>query len=157
MHDMHNSKLLRDCKPDVYAYTAVFHSWGSSQSKDSGRRAEMLFRRMVTRFRDGDEGLRPDAAAYASVLQAYIGGPNAPRAEDILWEMVSDYQNGNDSAKPISLRVFNNVVAVWSKTESPQAPERAESIIHRIHELYNAGALAFKPNSYTYSLMLKSW
>jgi hypothetical protein len=157
MHDMHNSGLLRDCKPDLYAYTAVFHSWGSSQNKDSGRRAEMLFRRMLTRFRDGDESLRPDAAAYANVLQAYIGGPNAPRAEDILWEMVSDYQNGNNSAKPISLRVFNNVVAVWSKTESPQAPERAESVIHRIHELYNAGALAFKPNSYTYSLMLKSW
>jgi hypothetical protein len=157
MHDMHNTDLLRDCKPDLYAYTAVFHSWGTSQNKDSGRRAEMLFRRMLTRFRDGDESLRPDAAAYANVLQAYIGGPNAPRAEEILWEMVSDYRNGNNSAKPISLRVFNNVVAVWSKTESPHAPERAESIIHQIHELYNEGALAFKPNSYTYSLMLKSW
>lgn len=157
MHDMHNSGLLRDCKPDLYAYTAVFHSWGSSQSNDSGRRAEMLFRHMLTRFRDGDESLRPDAAAYSNVLQAYIGGPNAPRAEDILWEMVNDYRNGNNSAKPISLRVFNNVIAIWSKTESPQAPERAESIIHRIHELYNASALGFKPNSYTYSLMLKSW
>jgi hypothetical protein len=157
MHDMHNSGLLRDCKPDLFAYTAVFHSWGSSQSNDSGRRAEMLFRRMLTLFRGGDESLRPDASAYSNVLHAYIGGPNAPRAEDILWEMVSDYQNGNNSAKPNSLRIFNNVVAVWSKTESPIAPERAESILHRIHELYNAGALNFKPNSYTYSLMLKSW
>jgi hypothetical protein len=154
---MHNSRLLLDCKPDLFAYTAVFYSWGSSQSNDSGRRAEMLFRRMLTLFRDGDESLRPDASAYSNVLRAYIGGPNAPRAEDILWEMVSDYQNGNNSAKPIGLRIFNNVVAVWSKTESPIAPERAESILHRIHELYNAGALNFKPNSYTYSLMLKSW
>jgi hypothetical protein len=156
MHDMHNSGLLQDCKPDLFAYTAVFNSWGFSQSNDSGRRAEMLFRRMLTRFRGGDESLRPDAAAYSNVLQAYIRGPNAPRAEDILWEMVSDYLNGNNSAKP-SLRLFNIVVAVWSKMESPHAPERAESILHRIHELYNAGVLDFKPNSYSYSLMLKSW
>jgi hypothetical protein len=156
MHDMHNTDLLRDCKPDLYAYTAVFHSWGASQNKDSGRRAEMLFRRMLTRFRGGDESLRPDATAYSSVLNAYIGGPNAPRAEDILLEMVSDYLNGNNSAKPC-LRHFNVVVTVWSKTESPHAPERAESILHRMHELYNVGALDFKPNSYSYSLMLKSW
>jgi hypothetical protein len=156
MHHMHNSGILQDCKPDLFAYTTVFHSWGLSQSNDSGRRAEMLFRRMLTLFRDGDETLRPDAAAYSRVIHAYIGGPNAPRAEDIFWEMVSDYLNGNNSAKP-SLRILNNVVAVWSTMESSHAPERAESILHRIHELYNAGTLDVKPNSYTYSLMLKSW
>jgi hypothetical protein len=156
MHHMHNSGILLDCKPDLFAYTTVFHSWGFPHSKDSGRRAEMLFRRMLTLFRHGDESLRPDAAAYSNVIHAYIGGPNAPRAEDILWEMVSDYLNGNISAKP-SLRLFNNVVAVWSTMESSHAPERAESIIHRIHELFNADALDVKPNSYTYSLMLKSW
>jgi hypothetical protein len=156
MHDMHNSGRLQDCKPDLYAYTAVLYSWKESQSQDSGRRAEMLFRRMMTRFQGGDESLRPDDVAYTNVLHAYIGGTNAPRAEDILWEMVGDYLNGNNSAKP-SLRLCNAVLSVWSVTEAPHAPERAEAMINRIHELCNAGALDFKPNSYTYSLMLKSW
>jgi hypothetical protein len=69
----------------------------------------------------------------------------------ILWEMVGDYQNGNNSAKPIGLRVFNSVVAVWSKTEALKRQSEA-GVDHSssVHELYNAEITAFKPNC-TYS------
>lgn len=156
LQQMHDSRTLQNCKPDLFAYTAVLQSWAVSKVPDAGRRAEVLFRHMLTRFYHGDKSLRPDAAAYGSLIHAYTGGLTAHRAGDILWEMVGDFLNANGSAKP-DVRIFNSVISVWSKTKSPHAPERAQEILNRMHILYNEGVLEFKPNSYAYSLVLKSW
>jgi hypothetical protein len=99
--------------------------------------------------------IRLDAIAYSNLLNIYTKTSHA-RAEDLLWEMVEDYLTGNESAKP-RIRNFNTVLAMWSKSNKEQAPERAHAIVARLIELNETGELDVKPDTYTYSLLLKTW
>jgi len=157
MHQLYETGTGLLCKPDLYTYTVCLHCWADSNRKDAAKRAEHLFRQMNDRYRAGDVHLRPDKIAYSNLMNAYAASKHSyARAEDILWEMVQDFLNGNEMAKPL-VRSFNTVLAIWSKSEASHAPERAEAVLHRLHQLNKTKALDVKPDKYSYSLLLKSW
>jgi len=58
-------------------------------------------------------------------------------------------------AKPL-VRSFNTVLAIWSKSEAPHAPERAEAVLHRLHQLNKTKALDVKPDKYSSTAILFS-
>jgi pentatricopeptide repeat protein len=157
MHDLYESGHLANCRPDAYTYTAVLHCWANSTRPDAAIKAEKLFRVMKDRVHAGDKGLTPDCVTYSNLINAIINSPGYARAEDILWEMVDDFLQGNDICKP-RIRTLNTVLAVWSKeNNAAYAPVRAEEMVNRWLRLNKTTELDVKPDKYTYCLLLKAW
>jgi len=156
MHALSESHLLPGCKPDSFAYTSVLHCWSDSGRPDAPQRAEALFRQMKQLYEDGDEGVKPDNIAYSNLINAIAKSDGFAHAEDLLWEMVDDYINGNDKCKP-RIRNLNTILAVWSKSPVPYAAEKAEAIVQRWLTAMEVTKLDVAPDNYTYCLLLKCW
>ena len=71
-----------------------------SNREDAAERAELHFRQMKDRFLEGDEGMRPDCISYSILMNTFAQKMQIKAAEDMLWEMVEDYLNGNKAAEP---------------------------------------------------------
>jgi hypothetical protein len=71
-----------------------------SNQEDSADHAEVHFRQMKARFLEGDEAMRPDCISYSILLNTYAQKLQIDAAEEMLWEMVDDFLNGNDAAEP---------------------------------------------------------
>jgi pentatricopeptide repeat protein len=168
-----NEKLLREmyqlytdgkapqCKPDLFTYTCVLHSWADSKREDAAKKAHALFRLMLDRFDKGETDLKPDNVCYSNLINAYVQAghnqiSNAEHAETLFWEMVDRFTKGNLKAAPTT-RNFNTILAAWSKIASPKSAIHAENMIHRWEELNTRGGLKEVPDAYSYSLLLKAW
>ena len=123
---------------------------------DAPQRAEALFRKMKHYAQQGDEGLAPDSIAYSNLINVIASGQGYARAADILFEMVDDYLNGNAKCKP-RVRNLNTILSVWSKSNAPYAPERAEEIVKHWLHLNKTTFMDVKPDEYSYSLLIKCW
>lgn len=156
MHKLDESGGLSKCKPDKFTYTSVLHCWADSDRKDAALRAETLFRTMKDKYDQGDKGMRPDNISYSNLINVYAKSNGFARAEEILWEMVDEFLKGNDSCKP-KIRNLNTILAVWSKSTVPYAPERVEDLVRRWQRLVKTTKLDVPPDNYTYCLFLKCW
>jgi hypothetical protein len=104
----------------------------------------------------GDEGLIPDSVAYSNLINAIVNGQGYAQAAGILWEMVDDFLKGNAKCKP-RVRNLNTILATWSKSNAPHAPEQAEDIVRSWLRLNETTEMDVKPDAYTYCLLLKCW
>ena len=100
MQHLCDSGKFKACQPDTYAVTVLLHAWLESSRNEKTKRAELIFRQMQRRYEQGNEMMRPDRIAYSLVLNGYAEERNHEKAEEMLWEMVTDFLSGNDSAEP---------------------------------------------------------
>ena len=156
MHSLHELGKFPKCKPDSFSYTSVVHCWANSERRDAATRAEALFRKMIDRFQNGDQGMRPDTVAYSNLLNAIAKPNQTERAEAIVWEMVDEFLKGNVSCKPTT-RNFNTVLAMWSTSCKPDAPLHCENMVRRWLKLYETSIIDIKPDKFSYGLLLKTW
>lgn len=116
-----------------------------------------IFTKINERFLQGDLNMQPDSVCYANLMNAFAKSSTEwRRAEDILFEMIQDYLDGNEKAKP-QVRAINTVLSLWAKATDDDATEQAESLLRRIHELNAFHGLDVYPDSYSYALLLKAW
>ncbi|GKY94783.1 hypothetical protein MPSEU_000443400 [Mayamaea pseudoterrestris] len=156
MHELYEIRGLTSCKPDAFTYTTVLHGWSDSGRPDASARAEALFRKMKYRVEQGDEELAPDTITYSNLINVIANGQGYARAADILWEMVDEFLKGNAKCKP-RVRNLNTILAVWSKSYAPYAPEQAHKIVLRWLHLNETTEMTVKPDAYSYCLLLKCW
>ncbi|GAX22657.1 hypothetical protein FisN_17Lh150 [Fistulifera solaris] len=153
MHRLSDTGVAPECKPDAYAYTVLFHCLAESDCADGSEVAE----RQYVKMKQGAKMLQVDAIAYSNLLNIFTKNPSThKRAEQLLWEMVSDYKGGNKKAKPHT-RNFNTVLAMWAKSNDPESARRAQLVVERLIQFQDEGTLHVKPDEYTYSLLLKNW
>jgi len=159
MYKLSDTQRLPLCKPDVHTVAVVLNCWTESGEHESATRAAILFRQMKTRFLNGDDGLRPENFCYSFILKAFVEESKIEAAEDLLWEMVDDFLDGNDRAKP-RIRDLNTILAMYACSGTEDAAARAECVVSRFRELYDTGALRLPPDGYTIlwlSRLLKTW
>ncbi|GAX13218.1 hypothetical protein FisN_17Hh150 [Fistulifera solaris] len=153
MHRLSDTGVAPECKPDAYAYTVLFHCLAESDCADASEVAERQYMKM----KQDAKVLQVDAIAYSNLLNIFTKNPSThERAEQLLWEMVSDYKEGNKKAKPHT-RNFNTVIAMWAKSNDPESARRAQLVVERLIQFQDEGTLYVKPDEYTYSLLLKNW
>ena len=71
--------------------------------------------------------------------------------------MYNDSVNRNEPAKSDVLS-FNTVLDAWSKSASPEAPQRAEQILFRMLKHFESGELdTKKPNDVWYMTVINCW
>lgn len=84
----------------VLFFQVLLHCWVESNREDAADRAEVHFRQMKAQFLEGDEAMRPDCISYSILLNTFAQKMQIEAAEDMLWEMVEDYLDGNKAAEP---------------------------------------------------------
>jgi pentatricopeptide repeat protein len=90
---------------------------------------------------------------YSMVMHLWARQGAPHEAERLLMEMI---RSDREECQP-DLAAFHIVLDAWSKHKSPKAPERAESILTRMWQLYESGRVAIKPTVATYTKVLECW
>ena len=153
MRHLSEAGIAPECRPDTYAYTVLFHCLADSDCADASEIAERQFKKM----KEDSTSTKLDAIAYSTLLNIFTKSPAThERAEELLWEMVTDHKGGNQKAKPHT-RNFNTVLAMWAKSNDPDSARRAQVLVERLIQFREEGILRVQPDEYTYSLLLKSW
>jgi pentatricopeptide repeat protein len=148
-----------DTKPNAVSYTSVMDCWAKSRLPAAPERAEAWLRATQERFLQGEEDCRLNSRSYTAVLDAFARRGQSESAEAILEEMCKDFANGNRNAKP-DVVSYTTVLSAWSRSQSHNAPERAEAILSRMWELYKSkagGGQPVKPNVVSYTCVIDCW
>jgi hypothetical protein len=128
---------------DERAYISLISAYAHSGRDDATQRSQTVFDESPSRIRS--------TGLYNVLILAQGGDSN--RAEVLLQDMHRAFLEGNDQVKP-DITSFNNVILSWSKSGSPMAAWRVDSIFHRMTELSQSGLLAVKPNGKTFELVI---
>jgi pentatricopeptide repeat protein len=148
-----------DTKPNAVSYTSVMDCWAKSRLPMASQRAEAWLRATQELFQKGEEDCRLNSRSYTAVLDAFARRGQSESAEAILEEMCKDFANGNRNAKP-DVVAYTTVLSAWSRSQSRNAPERAEAILSRMWELYKSntgGGQPVKPNVVSYTGVIDCW
>lgn len=132
---------------DVASVCIVMKAWTQRRRPE---KAEDWLRRMQVLCQDhGWQQMQPNTVAYTTVIHGWAQVGNADRAEDILKEQLSEFQDGNDTCRP-DTRTFNAVLNAWAKAkQSPKAVDRCGSIIDQMIELSSNAGWDCAPDEYS--------
>lgn len=152
--------------PSAANLNAVLYAWAKSGEtsnssmtartlQDAPARAEALLDRMSQFY------VEPDVVSYNTVILAWSNAGEPARAEAFLEEMfhawIQDTKEGHaDTIRPDRV-TFNTVISAWARSNDPDAAERAQSILRRMYDPQDMGALQVTPNIVTYNTMLDCW
>lgn len=110
---------------------------------------------MVDAYKAGNQAARPNLVSYVSLVNAIVRtGDNdaAQRAEDVLFEMLKQYEDGDFDVKP-NARVIALVMDCWQKSGKREAGEKAEALLNWMLKIYDETKdNDFQPNEYICSL-----
>jgi pentatricopeptide repeat protein len=169
MIELHQAGKL-DAKPTRVSYNCVIYAWANSAQTNAAEQAEAVFRHMQQRWKaGGDQDVKPDIVVYGTILHAYAKRGQAEKAQALLDEMhhdsnqVHDGGNNNEAVRPVT-RSYNAVLDAWAKSKLPYAPQRAESMLATMWELYESSSCAshpkdnnVKPDVFTYTSVIQCW
>eukprot|EP00551_Chaetoceros_affinis_P007013 CAMPEP_0203684946 /NCGR_PEP_ID=MMETSP0090-20130426/48295_1 /ASSEMBLY_ACC=CAM_ASM_001088 /TAXON_ID=426623 /ORGANISM="Chaetoceros affinis, Strain CCMP159" /LENGTH=603 /DNA_ID=CAMNT_0050554129 /DNA_START=238 /DNA_END=2049 /DNA_ORIENTATION=+ len=155
--------------PSAQCYTQAILSLSKSKELGSAQRANEILYRMLEIYDSGEWGRhKPGVYAFNGVISAWANCAsstlgNADRAEKILNLMEELYFDGDkpeyDHLKPDSIS-YNTAIKAWATSKEDAAMFRAETLVERMEEKYNAVGddfLDVKPDSYTYNTMITGW
>jgi len=129
----------RKMQPQPYSYNLVLNSWSILRDPVA---AELLLRRMPTSM--------ITTVAYTAVISAWSKtSDGAPKAQQLLDEMISLYQDGNDRVKP-NTHAYTAVITAWSKSKLPEAAAKGLSLFEDMKK----GDKDMQPNNISYSAII---
>ena len=172
--------------PDAFTFSSLIKAWTSAASASSGKnkknknyeekkegssddrrapsaaeRAQQLLERMEELHRGGDDGVRPNAVVYNSVIAAWAKSGEAgaaERAEELLARMQQLAQNsgGDDSVRADTIS-FNSAIDAWAKSEEYGSAERAEALLDSMERQHAAGDDRVRPDVRSFNACINAW
>ncbi|KAL3916995.1 MAG: hypothetical protein SGILL_004918, partial [Bacillariaceae sp.] len=130
--------------PNKYLYATVLEAFAQSDSSIASEKALTFFNEM--RFVDR---VQPSKFAWTNMIKAISKHGRLEEAQALLEEMITDKR----AVKP-SAYTFGAVLFGWSRSNRPDAPERATILLQRMQELYDSGTIRDQPNIYCYTSVL---
>jgi pentatricopeptide repeat protein len=156
--------------PNVISYATVIHAYKNSRRHDADIRANVLLLELEHLYdTTGNTSLKPTPDIYSAAILAQH--TNIEVAEKIFWRMVDRHEQKQHHSSTVDCNtlyapntcVCNALLRLWSKSEDPVAPQRAEMILHwmeRYMEQRNDddGTISsIVPNYDSYRFVLQAW
>ena len=138
-------------QPDPLSFRNLPKIWLKTGGED---RAYQAIQYMRKRADEGAVEMIPNASHYGGLIRAYSVSNRPEKAESVLVEMLRDYLNDSQRAKP-DVEHFNNVLLGWSSTnvddKNGNSLVQIDGLIQRMKELsYGPKRLEVWPNRRTY-------
>jgi len=182
LSNMKELSTYLDTYPTVWSYNVVMKCWSLSRSKNSASRTMALYEELrqssSSSICNDNEGidcrqdtndeetfditaatnLKPDATSINTTLNVFSINKSAVQTEKILWEFFERHIQ-EPQMNPCPDRIaFTTTIKAWSKSTNPDAPNRAESLLRKMIELYDDGKNQnFKPDVMTYTSVIQCW
>jgi len=117
-------------KPNLQSYSIVINTWCRCQNAtESVDRAEILLNCLETVSK-----VKPSHKIYNAVINAHARSGAAEKAEMVLEQL--EHEESYSSPNVMS---YNLVIAAYASTGGEKAPLRAEAMLSRMQESYDAG------------------
>ena len=142
-----------DFYPSAICYNGLQGCWASAELPNSGEKCLSLLHEMKEKYARGDESMRPTEANYKIVIDAFARIRNPERAEEVWYEMLQSFLDGNPDAKPGN-DSCKAVLASWLMSDAPSAIQRTLDVMERIAEVDRSEAIELKVNRNAYHLLL---
>merc|ERR1712238_343451 len=182
LSNMKELSTYLDTYPTVWSYNIVMKCWSLSRSKNSASRTMALYEELrqssSSSICNDNEGidcrqdtndketfditaatnLKPEATTINTTLNVFSINKSAVQTEKILWEFYERHIQ-EPQMNPCPDRIaFTTTIKAWSKSTNPDAPNRAESLLRKMIELYDDGKNQnFKPDVMTYTSVIQCW
>jgi hypothetical protein len=99
----------------------------------------------------------PDTTSLNTMLNVSSHHEQAHQTEKLLWKFFDrHFQDPSRNPCPDTIS-FCTVMKSWSQARDHDAPERAEKLLKKLEELYQAGNERCKPDLYAYSILMNCW
>ncbi|KAL7581741.1 hypothetical protein ACA910_022278 [Epithemia clementina (nom. ined.)] len=137
-------------EPDPLSYRVLPKLWLYTRSRHCADHAYEVIRYMRRRADEGNLGMIPDESLYGPVAYTYAVGGMPDRAEIVLGEMLNDYLNDNQRAKPNTEFFHYVLLGLLSTNNAIDSLARADALIQQMKELSISKRLDVQPNRRTY-------
>ena len=150
MKELYQSDML-DTMPNVWSYNVVMLCWVHSKSADASKRAKLIFDEMQ------NHGVQPDTTSINTLLNAYANRAGAYQTEKLFWELFDRFiEDPNHNPQPDVIS-FSTLLKAFTKSSDPNAPERAEALLNKLHELDQSGWENCKPDVMVFAGVIQCW
>jgi len=127
MQHLHESRTLKDIKPDSLSYQQVIKCWGLSSHPEAANKARHLYDEMM---RSKDPKLRPTPYILARVLECMSWRGDASSAQALL-----DQHLQRASVVKANAECFKFVMIAWRNSGNVRSVEMIEKLIRSSQEL----------------------
>jgi pentatricopeptide repeat protein len=127
-----------DRQPNTRSFNTVLQAWGRSTQLDAADKAEEGLDSMHSLATSGRLNVRPDLFTYSCAISAHVraGRPDsAERAHKLLQRLKVLHAETGDAACRPDLRVYADMVCVWTNSRSPQAANRIEELFLELSQM----------------------
>jgi hypothetical protein len=136
-------------------------AWSQRPNRKSSVILEKLLRRVVEEKISGNaDAVGLDMTAmYTAVIRNWAKSGEkgaAQRAEEILDNMQSAYEDGDGSLKP-NIETFNAVLLAYAQFQEDDAPQQAMRVLQKLHDLIHEGRTDVMPNTESYAAILRAY
>jgi len=140
-------------QPSAKSYKALQGCWASAERPVSGEKCLSLLHEMQEKYTAGDETMRPTESTYAVAIDAFARISNPRRAEEVWYEMLQSFLDGNAAARP-GPESCRAVLAACLIADEPNAVQKTLEVIDRIAEVDRSGTIGLKVDRNTYHILL---
>lgn len=152
--------LLQDQKanPDAFSFNQVLTTFARSQLPGAAVRAEKLLKDWQDAHDRGLIAAKPACIGYTSVISAWARSGDAERAEQLLQYMELRAATKRDGSLRPNTITYNAVIDAWARSgKGTRGARKAEELLRRMQEKYEAGDHRVQPNSITWNGVLNAW
>mmetsp|Transcript_13665 Transcript_13665/g.34362 ORF Transcript_13665/g.34362 Transcript_13665/m.34362 type:complete len:1021 (+) Transcript_13665:215-3277(+) len=170
LNNMKELSTYLDTYPNVWCYNVVLKCWARSKSPDAASRTMALYNDLHQASfpkEDSEEDnrqisapsdLEPDATSMNTVLNVLSIHEGAVRTEQKLIEFCDAHAEDPQRNPSPDTIAFSTTINAWSNSSSPNAPEKADSLLRRLMELHDSGKKKIhKPDIVTYTNVMQCW
>jgi pentatricopeptide repeat protein len=146
-------------KPNLATYHAVISALTRRRKREEVNQADALFQEMQRKALSGDSQLQPTAEVYATILNALSALGDAARCQAIIERMVQDSCWDQDCPAP-DTRLFNMIIAAWSRSKQSDAGERAEQVLRQMQTMCVSKQYQYMnvtPDKVSYTTVIQAW
>jgi polyhydroxyalkanoate synthesis regulator phasin len=145
--------------PNARCFNAAISAYAKSDSPGAAQQAEYWLNRMDGLYMAGLADAKPNSFNYNSLITAWANCPDdegsAQKAAEVLERMEQCYAFGDPACRPTTVS-FNAVIDAYAKSRLDDAAERAEQVLRRMEDLYEAGE-DVKPNTRSFNSVMNAW
>ena len=151
--------LMESPEPNSRSFCAVMGAWSKSDDMGAPDSCMETFQHMKTLHTSGCyDNVKPDQSSYGTVISALARKGRASEAEEVLRELLNEYERTMNPDLAPSRIHFNALIDAWAKSREKGAAQRAEALVENMTVL--AGITnnnALLPDVISFNSVLNAW
>ncbi|GKY96329.1 hypothetical protein MPSEU_000592600 [Mayamaea pseudoterrestris] len=143
-------------EPTEATYVALMTAWNNMARMSSGDNQKAAERCKFYFNQAQAQQCVLTVRLYTAMLDSLKELGDAKQADKLFQQMIDDVKGGNSKAMP-TIETLHTLMTTWARSQSRDAPLKAEAMLELMTQLYEDQNLTLKPDVTTYNVVLNCW